>query len=323
MTRPGGKWRPSLWLVLGGALAGTLVLSVLGLIAFRYLGEGIGFRRAAVMVGLVIFALTLVPWWLFLRLLLRPLSDLSDFAHLVRLRPRQAHTPPQRFGTRELRQVGQDVAQMAEALQNREMTIRSYTDHVTHELKSPLTTIRAAVEMLEDSPDLTPGDQQLVRQMRLASDRMQQNLDTLRQAAATREASFGGASCLADIACVLELPARVEAGGELTIPLSREGLQLVLGHLAQNAAAHGARCLTLSCAEAGAGVQIDIRDDGTGISEGNRDRIFQPFFTTRREEGGTGMGLFIASTVIQGQGGTIGLRPGTGGAAFRIWLPRG
>ena len=35
------------------------------------------------------------------------------------------------------------------------------------------------------------------------------------------------------------------------------------------------------------------------------------------------MGLFIVSTVIQGQGGNIGLRPGTDGAASRIWLPRG
>nr|WP_280526934.1 ATP-binding protein [Rhizobium ruizarguesonis] len=66
---------------------------------------------------------------------------------------------------------------------------------------------------------------------------------------------------------------------------------------------------------------ILVRDDGTGISEANRQRIFQPFFSTRREQGGTGMGLGIVRAMLSSHGGTIRLLPTTGaGAEFEITI---
>ena len=63
---------------------------------------------------------------------------------------------------------------------------------------------------------------------------------------------------------------------------------------------------------------MTLADDGNGISEGNRARVFEPFFTTRRAAGGTGMGLNIVRSAIEAAGGRITLEPSQSGAAFRI-----
>ena len=59
----------------------------------------------------------------------------------------------------------------------------------------------------------------------------------------------------------------------------------------------------------------------TGISPGNRDRIFTPFFTTTREQGGTGMGLTITANLLAAHGAGIALMPSDHGAAFALTFP--
>jgi signal transduction histidine kinase len=68
-------------------------------------------------------------------------------------------------------------------------------------------------------------------------------------------------------------------------------------------------------------LHVRVADNGEGISSGNRDRVFEPFFTTRRESGGTGMGLQIVRSMLQAHGGTIELLPSTSGAAFELRIP--
>jgi len=63
---------------------------------------------------------------------------------------------------------------------------------------------------------------------------------------------------------------------------------------------------------------LTISDNGSGISEQNKDRIFDPFFTTKRDMGGTGMGLGIAEALVTASGGQIQLIPSKTGANFRI-----
>ncbi len=68
---------------------------------------------------------------------------------------------------------------------------------------------------------------------------------------------------------------------------------------------------------------MKVRDDGTGVSAANRERIFQPFFTTRRESGGTGLGLGIVVALLKAHHGTIRLDHTAAGAGFTIELPVG
>lgn len=71
-------------------------------------------------------------------------------------------------------------------------------------------------------------------------------------------------------------------------------------------------------------VEITVTDNGPGVPEALRARVFDPFFTTRQEGGGTGVGLSLCRGIVSAHGGTIELTetPG-GGATVRVSLPRG
>ena len=133
------KWRPSLGQVIGGALLGTLGMSFVGLVVLRIVGPVIGYRWGVALVGAAILLATLMLLWLLMRLLLRPIKDLADRAGTLRRDPMARAGPLPHYGTRELGDLGDSVLAMASRLQAREATIRSFTDHVTHEMKTPLS----------------------------------------------------------------------------------------------------------------------------------------------------------------------------------------
>lgn len=312
------KWRPSLALVLGGALFGTLGLSLLGLIALRYLGPEIGFRNAAMGLAAVIGLVTLGLGWLLARLLLRPILALEAYAESKRMRPMDPAPEPEHYGTKEISATARGVIEMADTLRNREVTIRSFTDHATHELKTPLTAIRAAAELLEDGGALSSSDRRLVSEITGAASQMETQMEALRDIARAREPRHRGASCLADVIPALqtalpELSFQV-TGAKITLPLAQEGLTVVLQQLAGNALSHGAARLTLDADSA----SLTIGDDGPGVSPGHRDRIFEPFFTSRRRDGGTGMGLAIVRGLLEAHGAQIALLDQNPGAWFKI-----
>jgi signal transduction histidine kinase len=64
-----------------------------------------------------------------------------------------------------------------------------------------------------------------------------------------------------------------------------------------------------------------VADDGRGIAPGDRLRLFEPFFTSRRRDGGTGLGLPIARALLAASRGGLELMPSTSGARFEIVVP--
>ncbi len=102
--------------------------------------------------------------------------------------------------------------------------------------------------------------------------------------------------------------------------ITEEALEIVLGNLIENAAQHGADRISIT-AERGERVELRVRDNGVGITAANRARIFEHFFTTRRESGGTGLGLGIVNAILVAHGGEIHLNEAVlTGAEFRILL---
>ena len=299
------KWRPPLALVLGGTLAAVFFLPLLGIAYFRVAGGVLGWAETSWMIGWMAFVATAILGALLWRLVLRPVRALTAYAE-----SEGETAAPIHFGTPEFSQLGQAVLEMTEALRGREAVLRSYADHVTHELKSPLTVIQGAAELLESS-DLHEADRlKLLQGITDNTRRMEALLDGQRALAQAQEVIPAGVCRLSDVLADVA-GAIVVTDGD--VPLPREVMDLVVTHLVGNALAHGAKEVTFDFLGAG----LFVADDGAGISQGNRARIFDPFFTTRRAEGGTGMGLPIVRRMLQSQGADIVLldKPG---AAFEI-----
>ena len=303
------KWRPPLALVLGGTLAAVFALPLLGIAYVRLASGLLGRGETSWLIGWIAVVTTVVLGALLWRLVLRPVRALTAYADGVAGRGSETPTP-QHFGTPEFSALGQSVLDMAATLQGREAVLRSYADHVTHELKSPISAVQGAAELLSD-PDLDQEDRErMINNIQTAATRMQELLAAQRDLARASDPLPAGTSQLSQV--VSGWPeTRIDRDG--MIPLSPQVLEIVLTHLVGNARAHGASEVILSAENEG----LSVADNGPGISPGNRDRIFHPFFTTRRDSGGTGMGLAIVARILAAQGARISLEEGEG-AVFLI-----
>ena len=317
MSRIRRKWRPILALVIGGTLAAVLLAPMVGLVVVKFLWGYMRYRYAALLVGGVLLV-TAVLGWLLWRLILRPVQRLSAESRAFAAGEVERFDPRAHYGTRELRELGQSVLDMAESLHNRQETVRTYTSHVTHELKSPLTALIGAAELLEANGLSEEQRAQLLGSVQQSAGRMQDLLEGLRQMAKARESLGQGASTLdrvlADLVGAYPALKVQVSGGNISLPVPPEGLALILHQMLGNAVAHGADRMWLEAVPE----TLVIRDNGNGISQGNRGRLFEPFFTTRREEGGTGMGLAIVRSLLEARGAGIEVLDSEQGAVFGI-----
>jgi len=299
------KWRPALWLVIASTILAMLMLPVVSLFVLSRLMPMFDFDTAFLIVAAGTVATAVIVGWVLWRILYRPITVLAARADEIRTGRSEALAPLEHYGTSEMEAMGRAMREMGQVLQNREVVLRSYADHVTHELKSPLTVVQGATELLAD-PKLPEADRsKMLQNVVDATDRMKNLLDAQRALARANDPVAAGSCLLSE---VVEPADDIEVLGDGRVPLTKEALEPVLTHLIGNARAHGATKIMLELT----GKTLLVQDNGPGISSGNRDRIFDPFFTTRRDSGGTGMGLSIVRRMLEAQGGSIALEDGSG-----------
>ena len=319
MTARARRKRPALALIVGGTLLVVSALPVLGMgavvVITREPGELAGSLRdntglILVAVALVLGATAIVGYALW-RGIAGPVEALGERASRVMERGARFE-PPEHYGTRELARLGDAFAATVHELQRRSRTIETFSTHLAHELKSPLTGIRGAAELLADADhDLSPERRaRFLANIVDDADRMDALVRRLRELARADVIVAEGEARLADVISDLRAshPAlQIHVRGEHeALPIPGEPLGMALHHLADNAVRHGARTLTLTAGSGG----VTIENDGRPIASGDRARVLDPFFTTRRGEGGTGLGLSIASALVEQSGGTLGLASG-------------
>jgi two-component system sensor histidine kinase ChvG len=98
-------------------------------------------------------------------------------------------------------------------------------------------------------------------------------------------------------------------------------IETVIGGLIDNSRRAGASRCTIAATLMAGSIRLDVTDDGAGIAPGDRKRLFEPFFTTRRADGGTGLGLPIARSLLDACNGSIRLDGNHDGAHFALDLP--
>lgn len=203
---------------------------------------------------------------------------------------------------------------------------KSLLANASHELRSPLARLRMAAELLQDGAPQPIRDEiarniaeldQLIDELLLAS-----RLDVT--------AGEERVVTVIDLEAMLaEECARADAALSAP-PLSMQGeerlLRRMIRNLLENAGRHGAAPIHLTASAPAPGViQIEVRDNGPGIPEAERDLIFNPFYRragASEADGGVGLGLSLVRQIARRHGGNVAcLESESGGACFRITLP--
>ena len=280
------------------------------------LGKFLFQERYALLTMLIstVLGATLIGLLLF-RLISRPIYALRDASGAIAAAKNPNALPLAHYGLRELADLGDSVSTMAATLSQRSKEISTYTNHVTHELKSPVTAIIGAAELLGDDGINPQSRTKLLKNIEAEALRMDRLLGRLREMTRQRSAQGGEPGKLAQMLPDLDgLKVVLNAAPDATLPMSTEHGQIVLHHMVQNSLAHGAHEIHISYDDP----VLRVTDDGEGISDNNIQRVTEPFFTTRREQGGTGMGLSIVRAILDGYGAKMQCLPSKYGAIFEI-----
>jgi signal transduction histidine kinase len=294
---------------------------------FKYLYEQ---RTRFMLAVLATIIPTLLIGFLFHRTITEPMRELVERTNLIGKGDRSALRPLRRHGTSEFARLSESFLEMAQRLDTRSHFISTFATHVSHELKSPLTSIQGAAELLRDDvddPDMDDDDRRKFLDNIVAdTERLAKISARLRDLARAENPVGVGVTKLAEaIAAIRSSFAAldVRAMGELDtlLCISEENAAIILSNLADNAMRHGSTVLTVSAVRQQAGLAVTVSDNGEGISPNNQAQIFDSFFTTRREHGGTGMGLAIVRAVLEAHGGTIRLIDSETGATFELTIP--
>jgi len=216
---------------------------------------------------------------------------------------------------------------------------RRFASMLNHEFRTPLATIDGAVQRLEATGvGADVPTRQRYRKIAVATDRLIAMLDEylspdrmatigkVRQpnTIAPAELLEGGALQVREAG----REARLEADAlpvALVLRGEPEGLRLALKVMVDNALLYSppGTGVTLGARRSGNGVEFSVRDEGNGVPPEDVACIFDKGYRGRNAEGlaGSGLGLYMARSIVDVHGGMLRLAEGAGGAEFRLWLP--
>ncbi len=217
-----------------------------------------------------------------------------------------------------------------------------FINNLTHELKTPVFSIRLAARMLEENPDPPPEKRaSFFRVIRTELDRLETLIEKVLELASLEGRRFRLQKEPCDLHDLLERTLSLwkeqhPEGPELRtafqatnprLPLNREHFQNGILNLLDNAGKYGAKTVELGTRDEGGKLLLYVRDDGPGIPREHRRAVFRKFYRVPQSEGvrvkGFGLGLYYLRQVVEAHGGRIRLESREGeGSTFFIHLPR-
>lgn len=240
---------------------------------------------------------------------------------------------------------GSDVVPIDEDSQHKIIELSELAGGLAHEIRNPLSTLKVNLQLLAE--DLQEGqpeaaiDSNLRRRalqrletLQSEADRLGQLLDDFLKLVGRQDLSAAPLDLNSVVQHLVDfITPRVQqqgiqlrvslCPGRLRCLLDRALIQQALLNLclnAQQAMPHGGELMIQTSAD-GAWADVDITDTGMGMAPDLLERVFKPFFSTRR--GGTGLGLSLTRRIIVEHGGEIAVQSEPGkGSRFRVRLPR-
>jgi len=290
------------------------------------------FRLIAVSVAAAVVLGLVMSMWVN-----QQVSRLTLYANDVRAGRRVPF--PKLAGT-ELKTMGIAFDKMREALAGRAY-VEQYVEALTHEIKSPISAIRGAAEIMEDA-SITPEQrarflaniQNETRRIEELVDRMLKLTELEARRALGSRAPVALAPLVRTIVEGVEpalakkrLQIDVDVSDRIAVPGDSLLLDLAVSNLVENAidfSPKGGR-IAVTCNSKGNGFELCVDDEGPGIPDFARPRIFEKFFSLERPETGkksTGLGLNFAKEVAELHGGSVDVNNlPDGGLRARLVLP--
>jgi signal transduction histidine kinase len=235
----------------------------------------------------------------------------------------------------ELTRLGDTMNRMLERLEGAYATQKAFVSDASHELRSPLATVRTSVELASADPtgrvwQETRGTlmTEILRLQALVEDLLTlSRYDAGALPLRTRECD------LDDV--VLDAVRRLRGETDLAVDLSLEPVRAVadpdrlgqvLRNLLDNAARHAAGRIRVALTGSDGGATLTVDNDGAPVPEDARAAVFERFVrlddTRDRDSGGSGLGLAIAADLVRGHGGTIATSESDDGwCRFEVVLP--
>lgn len=281
-----------------------------------------GLVRVLVLAVAFTALLTLVLAWS----ISRPLSRLAKAARRI-ARGERVKVPV--AGSGEIRELGEAFSTMTDKLDARMAYIRDFAADVAHELKSPLTSIRGAAELLGEGADDDPDARaRFLKNIELDAERLDRLVSRLLEL--SRLDASQAPMDVFDIEALVrrvverthtpEQPVVVDWRAPVRRWRGREAdLERALLNLVENAlrfSPEGSPVrVVVSVSRDGRELSLRVEDRGPGVPEALRRKIFERFFTTDADKNGTGLGLAIVTSVAEAHGGRVELEPTRGGGA--------
>jgi len=232
----------------------------------------------------------------------------------------------------EISQLARTMNEMLDRLQHASVAQRQFVSDASHELRSPVASIRAQLETALRYPD--DVDWPAVARIVLAEDARLEHLVGNLLAMARLEEGRLGPRHEVDLDDLVMGQTHRMTGVKVDVSGVSAGrvwgnpdeLTSVVRNLLDNAARYATSVIAVSVREAGPWVVVSVEDDGPGIPAADRETVFERFARLQegreRDKGGTGLGLALSRRIVEHHGGTIHVEDGGhGGARFVVSLP--
>ncbi|WP_175543688.1 sensor histidine kinase [Micromonospora pattaloongensis] len=271
--------------------------------------------------------------WYTTRRVLRPLALVADAAHDIARGDLTARLDP--AADPDLTRLTGSFNHMVDELARRLERDRRFAADVAHELRSPLQTLAAAGSVLTrrraalDDRTATAADLVAVEIQRFQT-LVNDLLELARSDQPARREPVDIAALARQVCRSRGLPddiVEVAEGAAVTWHVDRRRVRQLLGNLVDNAVDHGGGPVAVRIGGAGVTGQLDVDDEGPGVSPEDKDVIFDRFVrgraaAARGSSDGTGLGLALVAQHVAAHQGRVAVldRPG-GGARFRVELP--